>query len=51
MLATAGLGVAFRAKPVLAAQARGSDNGAVITHGDLTALLHLQGYARDSFGR
>ena len=49
MLATAGLGVAFRAKPILAAQARESDNGAVIPHGDLTALLHLQGYARDQF--
>lgn len=49
MLAASGLGVAFRAKPVLAAQARASANGAVITHGDLTALLYLQGYARDAF--
>ncbi len=49
MLAAAGLGVAFRAKPVLATQARNSGNGAVIAHGDLTALLYLQGYARDEF--
>jgi phosphoserine phosphatase len=49
MLAVAGLGVAFRAKPILADQARSSANGAVIAHGDLTALLYLQGYARDSF--
>lgn len=49
MLAAAGLGVAFRAKPVLANQARASKNGAVVTHGDLSALLYLQGYARDAF--
>lgn len=47
MLAAAGLGVAFRAKPVLAAQARASATGAVVTHGDLTALLHLQGFGSD----
>jgi phosphoserine phosphatase len=40
MIRAAGLGVAFRAKPVVAAEA-----GASITHGDLTALLYLQGYA------
>lgn len=51
MLAGAGLGVAFRAKPVLAAQARALDTGAVVTHGDLTALLHLQGYLRDQLVR
>lgn len=49
MLAAAGLGVAFRAKPILAHQARASRNGAVITHGDLTALLYLQGYSREMF--
>lgn len=49
MLAAAGLGVAFRAKPVLADQARALDNGAVVTHGDLTALLYLQGYGREAF--
>lgn len=49
MLAAAGLGVAFRAKPILAKQARAARNGAVITHGDLTALLYLQGYTRDAF--
>jgi phosphoserine phosphatase len=46
MLSTAGLGVAFRPKPVLAAQARALETGAVVTHGDLTALLSLQGYRR-----
>ncbi len=39
MLAAAGLGVAFRAKPVVAAHAP-----ARIEHGDLTALLYIQGY-------
>jgi phosphoserine phosphatase len=51
MLAAAGLGVAFRAKPNLAVQAQGSENGAVIRHGDLTALLYLQGYTRETFAR
>ncbi len=44
MLAAAGLGVAFRAKPVVAAQA-----AAAVVHGDLTALLYLQGYKRAQF--
>lgn len=44
MLGAAGLGVAFRAKPMVAAQARYR-----IDHGDLTALLFLQGYAEDAF--
>jgi len=44
MIKAAGLGVAYRAKPVVAAEA---DAG--ITHGDLTALLFLQGYARAEF--
>lgn len=44
MLRDAGLGVAFRAKPIVAEQARAS-----IVYGDLTALLYLQGYARDEF--
>ncbi|MEO8651968.1 MAG: phosphoserine phosphatase SerB [Hyphomicrobiaceae bacterium] len=44
MIKAAGLGVAYRAKPVVAAEA---DAG--ITHGDLTALLFLQGYARSEF--
>ncbi len=39
MLGAAGLGVAFRAKPAVAAAAK-----ARIDHGDLTALLYLQGY-------
>ena len=41
MIRAAGLGVAYRAKPVVAAEA-----GAEITHGDLTALIYLQGYTR-----
>lgn len=44
MLQAAGLGVAFHAKPVVAAEAR-----ARINHGDLTALLYLQGYRQDDF--
>ncbi|MCA3261617.1 MAG: phosphoserine phosphatase SerB [Telmatospirillum sp.] len=44
MLGAAGFGVAFRAKPAVAAQA--SLN---IVHGDLTALLYLQGYAANEF--
>ena len=44
MIEAAGLGVAFRAKPVVAAQA---DAG--ITHGDLTALLYLQGFRKSEF--
>ena len=39
MIAAAGLGVAFRAKPIVAAQAKWR-----IMHGDLTALLYAQGY-------
>jgi len=39
MLLAAGLGVAYHAKPTVAAQAR-----ARIDHGDLTALLYAQGY-------
>lgn len=44
MLMAAGLGVAFHAKPSVAAQAR-----ARVDHGDLTALLYLQGYRRSEF--
>ncbi len=44
MLGEAGLGVAYRAKPAVAAAAH-----ARIDHGDLTALLYLQGYARSDF--
>ena len=40
----AGLGVAYHAKPVTAAAA-----AARVDHGDLTALLYLQGYRRDEF--
>jgi phosphoserine phosphatase len=44
MVRAAGLGVAYRAKPKVAAEA-----AAAITHGDLTALLYLQGYAQSEF--
>ena len=44
MIGRAGLGVAVHAKPVVAASAP-----ARINHGDLTALLFLQGYARADF--
>jgi len=40
MIQRAGLGVAYHAKPVVAAAA-----GAAIQHNDLTALLYLQGYS------
>ena len=41
MIKQAGLGVAYHAKPIVAAAA-----GARIDHGDLTALLHAQGIPR-----
>jgi phosphoserine phosphatase len=44
MLQAAGMGVAIHAKPVVAAAAR-----ARIDHGDLTALLYIQGYRREEF--
>lgn len=44
MLQESGLGVAFHAKPAVAAAA-----AARIDHGDLTALLYAQGYRRDEF--
>ena len=44
MLQAAGLGVAFHAKPAVAAQVP-----ARIDHGDLTSLLYLQGYSRSDF--
>jgi phosphoserine phosphatase len=44
MIADAGLGVAYHAKPKVAAAA-----AARIDHGDLTALLYAQGYARTEF--
>lgn len=49
MLEAAGLGVAFRAKPLLIERARALERGAVVAHGDLSALLHLQGYDRGAF--
>ena len=44
MLNLAGAGVALHAKPAVAAEAR-----IRIDHGDLTALLYLQGYRRSDF--
>jgi len=44
MLTRAGIGVALHAKPVVQAQAR-----VCVNHGDLTALLYLQGYSREEF--
>lgn len=44
MLQEAGLGVAFRGKPAVAAAAH-----ARIEHADLTALLYAQGYKREEF--
>ncbi|MBF9059173.1 phosphoserine phosphatase SerB [Rhodobacterales bacterium HKCCSP123] len=44
MLQRAGLGVAVHAKPVVQAQAAHA-----INHGDLTALLYAQGYAKAEF--
>ena len=44
MIEMSGLGVAYHAKPAVAAAAR-----ARIDHGDLTALLYMQGYRRDEF--
>ncbi|MGE0502952.1 MAG: phosphoserine phosphatase SerB [Rhizobiaceae bacterium] len=44
MIRLAGAGVALHAKPVVAEQAEFR-----IDHGDLTALLYIQGYRRDEF--
>ena len=44
MIQAAGLGVAFHAKPAVAAAA-----AARIDHGDLTALLYAQGFTREEF--
>jgi phosphoserine phosphatase len=44
MITEAGLGVAYHAKPKVAAAAP-----ARIEHNDLTALLYVQGYKREEF--
>lgn len=44
MIEVAGLGVAYRAKPIVAAQAN-----AKVDHADLTALLYFQGYRESDF--
>jgi phosphoserine phosphatase len=46
MIQAAGLGVAYRAKPLVAAEAH-----ARIDHADLTALLYFQGYSETAFMR
>lgn len=46
MIAVAGCGVAFHAKPIVAEQA-----DVRIDHSDLTALLYLQGYRLEDFRR
>jgi phosphoserine phosphatase len=46
MIEAAGLGVAYRAKPAVAAAA-----AARIDYGDLSALLYAQGYRRDEFAQ
>ena len=44
MIKAAGLGVAYHAKPLVVAEAP-----AAIRHGDLTALLYMQGYRSEEF--
>lgn len=44
MIRIAGLGVAYRAKPIVAAEAK-----AAVTHTDLTSLLYMQGYRKSEF--
>lgn len=44
MIEASGLGVAYRAKPIVAAQA-----DAKVDHADLTALLYFQGYRTEDF--
>ncbi len=46
MIEAAGLGVAYRAKPIVAAQA-----DAKVDHADLTALLYFQGYRAEEFAQ
>jgi len=46
MINAAGLGVAYRAKPLVAAEA-----DARIDHTDLTSLLYFQGYRADEFAK
>lgn len=44
MIKASGLGIAYRAKPLVAAQAH-----ARVDHADLTALLYFQGYTAEEF--
>ena len=46
MIKRAGLGVAYHAKPIVVEAA-----SATIAHGDLTALLYLQGYRKEEIVR
>jgi phosphoserine phosphatase len=51
MLGGAGLGVALHAKPKVAMAVELIGTGVRIDHGDLTALLYLQGYTDEDFVR
>jgi phosphoserine phosphatase len=44
MIKAAGIGVAYHAKPIVAAEAQ-----ARVDHNDLTALLFIQGYGLEDF--
>ncbi|HEY9219482.1 MAG TPA: HAD hydrolase family protein, partial [Phenylobacterium sp.] len=44
MIQASGLGVAYRAKPIVAAQAH-----AKLDHADLTGVLYFQGYRAEDF--
>jgi phosphoserine phosphatase len=44
MIRIAGLGVAYRAKPIVAAEAK-----AAVNHTSLTSLLYFQGYKKSEF--
>ncbi len=46
MIGAAGLGIAYRAKPIVAAEA-----DCAVDHADLTAVLYFQGYRADEFVR
>ena len=44
MIKASGLGVAYRAKPIVAAEAH-----CKVDHSDLTAVLYFQGYRQSEF--
>ncbi|MEM9030478.1 MAG: phosphoserine phosphatase SerB [Pseudomonadota bacterium] len=51
MLRAAGLGVAYHAKPRVRDAIAATENGAVIDHCDLSALLYVQGYTTQDIVR